>query len=258
MRAMRDLVDIVARLRAPDGCPWDRAQTAGSLRPYLLEEAYEVLDAIDRADDDALRKELGDLLFLVALIARTAEERGAFTLHDVLAGISEKMVRRHPHVFDPAHTDDGDPGSIAAWEARKANEGDAARSVLDGVPGALPALLRAHRISEKASAVGFDWPDAPQVREKVDEELAELDAAIADGAPDAIGDELGDLLFTLVNLGRHLPVGAEDALRGATAKFERRFRALERALAAQGRTVHDTPPDALEVVWSEVKADECC
>jgi len=253
VRGMQDLVGIVARLRGDGGCPWDRAQTPETLRPYVLEEAYEVLEAIDHGADAELKKELGDLLFQVVLLARMAEERGAFDLSDVIAAISAKMVRRHPHVFDPDHVADGTEGEVAAWEARKATERPAEHSALDGVPAALPALLRAHRISEKASRVGFDWPDRSGVRAKVDEELAELDEALAEGNDAAIGEEYGDLLFALVNLGRFLPVPSEDALRNATAKFEGRFRTVESLLAADGRTVHGTDPDTLEAYWRRAK-----
>lgn len=248
-----ELVAIVARLRGEGGCPWDRAQTPRTIRPYVLEEAYEVLDAIDRDDPADLRKELGDLMFQVVLLSRMAEEAGWFTVDEVLGDINDKMVRRHPHVFDPSHAPTGEEGQIVAWEARKARERGADRSALEGVPMALPALLRAHRISEKAGRVGFDWPDAAGVRKKVDEELAELDEAMASGDPGAMTEELGDLLFTLVNLGRHLPVGAEEALRAATARFAGRFQRLEQALADEGRTVHDTDPDTLERRWRALK-----
>lgn len=250
------LVEVVARLRGEGGCPWDRAQTLETLRPYVLEEAFEVVEAIDARDPAELRKELGDLLFQVVILSRIAAEQGDFTIAQVVAGVARKMVARHPHVFDPAHVHVRDEGSVAAWEARKARERLATGgSALDGVPDALPGLLRAHRVSEKAGAVGFDWPDAPSVRAKIDEELAELDEAMADGDPDHIGEELGDLLFAVVNLGRHLPVSAEDALRMATRKFERRFRAVERRLAAEGRTVHDADPAELERLWQAAKAE---
>jgi MazG family protein len=250
--AFDELVSVVARLRAE--CPWDRAQTAESLRPYVLEEAYEVVAAVDRGSPVDLRKELGDVLFQVLLLARIAEDAGQFTLGDVVQGITEKMVRRHPHVFDPNHVTTGQESGIAAWEARKAKEHTG--SVLDGVPEALPALLRAHRVSEKAGKIGFDWPDLPSVRDKVEEELGELDEAIAGGDPGRIGEEFGDLLFALVNLGRRLPVGAEEALRMATTKFEGRFRRIEARLAAEGRTVHDADLDELERHWQAVKGGE--
>ncbi|MEQ1505087.1 MAG: nucleoside triphosphate pyrophosphohydrolase [Myxococcota bacterium] len=257
MGSLDELIAIVDRLRGADGCPWDRAQTFATLRPYVLEEAYELAEAIDRDDPDALRKELGDVLFQVALLSRIASEAGLFGIDDVARGIADKMIRRHPHVFDPTHARSAADQGIAAWEARKAKEraGTAESSALDGVPDALPALLRAHRVSEKASTVGFDWPDTASVRAKVTEELSELDEAIASGDPDAIGEELGDLLFALVNLGRHLPVGAEDALRTATRKFEGRFRRVEDRLRAEGRSVHDAGLDALEAHWQAAKRE---
>jgi ATP diphosphatase len=248
-----ELVQVVARLRGEEGCPWDRAQTWATMRPYILEEAHEVVSAIDRHDVADLRKELGDVMFQLVLLAQMAREQGDFDIEDVVAAITEKMIRRHPHVFDPTHTRSAADSGIAAWEARKAKERTG--SALDGVPEALPALLRAHRVSEKASRVGFDWPDAPSVRKKVDEELRELDEAMASGDPAAIQEELGDLLFALVNLGRHLPVTAEDALRVATAKFETRFRRVEQRLAAQGRTVHEASMDELEEHWQAAKKE---
>lgn len=254
MTPFEQLVQIVTRLRGEGGCPWDRAQTPETMRPYLLEEAYEVLEAIDTGDEAELRKELGDLLFILVLVARMHEERGAFGIQDAARDVADKMVRRHPHVFDPAHTTRGDEGEVASWEARKARE-RRDRSALDGVPAALPALLRAHRISEKASRVGFDWPDREGVRAKVDEELGELDEALASRDEDAIVEEYGDLLFALVNLGRFLPAGAEDALREATAKFEGRFRALEDRLRREGRSVHAMDAVALEAAWKQTKGE---
>lgn len=253
MERFDELVSVVARLRGEGGCPWDRAQTLASFRPYVIEEAYEVVEAIDRGDLPDLRKELGDVLFQVVMLARMAEEDGAFGLDEVLDGIVRKMIDRHPHVFDAGHVPVRDEGSVAAWEMRKTKE--RAGSALDGVPDALPALLRAHRVSEKAGAVGFDWPDAPSVRAKVGEELGELDDAIASGDAARIGEELGDLLFAVVNLGRHLPVSAEDALRAATRKFEGRFRRVEARLAATGRTVHDAGLDELEAHWQASKRE---
>jgi MazG family protein len=251
--AFAELVAIVARLRGEGGCPWDREQTPESMRPYILEETYEVLEAIDGGDDRELRKELGDSLFHIVMLAQMASERGAFTIEDVASGVAEKMVRRHPHVFDPTYEAGEDEGGVAAWEARKAREREPSTSALDGVPGALPSLLRAHRVSEKASGVGFDWPDLTGVRAKVTEELGELDEALAGEDSDAITEELGDLLFALVNMGRFLDVGAEESLRLATSRFEARFRRLERHLAAQGRTVHGTDEAELERIWREVK-----
>ncbi len=256
MNAFDELVDIVARLRGEGGCPWDRAQTPASLQPYVLEEVHELLEAIDRDDAAEQRKELGDVLFQVLLLARMADEAGRFTLDEVIRGVTSKMVSRHPHVFDPAHDPEAPSVGLAAWEQRKAKERAAHSSALDGVPSALPALLRAHRITEKAGAVGFDWPDRSGVRAKVDEELAELDEALALGHADAIGEEFGDLVFTLVNLGRHLPIDAETALRRATAKFEGRFRRLEAEMHRRGLAPHGAPPELLDEVWRLVKSEE--
>ncbi len=221
--------------------------------PYVLEEVYEALDAIEQGDDGELKKELGDMLFHVVMLSQMATERGAFTMDDVLERISTKMIDRHPHVFDPNHVPGEDDGGLSAWEARKAKERPRESSALDGVPKALPALLRAHRISEKAGVVGFDWPHVAGVRAKLDEEVGELDEAIASGDAEAIGEELGDVLFTLVNLGRHLPVDAETALRTATSRFEARFRALETQLARDGRMVNETSAEALEPLWRQMK-----
>ncbi len=219
MTDLRPLVAIMARLRDPDnGCPWDREQSFATIAPYTIEEAYEVADACERDDMAALRDELGDLLLQAVYHARMAEERGAFAIDDVVAAICAKMVRRHPHVFG-----DGDgPG----WEALKAAERDHAddRSALAGVAVALPALLRAEKLQKRAARTGFDWPEAKGPRVKIDEELAEVEAADDDAAR---VEEIGDLLFAVVNWARHLEVDAEAALRAASAKFERRFRAME-------------------------------
>ena len=257
MDSFDDLVRITRRLRQEGGCPWDRAQTLQSMRPYLLEEAYETLDAIDRGDRIAAEGELGDLLFVGAMLGQIAEESSWFSLDGSLRRVGQKMIDRHPHVFASADgsisPNDESSGSIGAWESRKALERAGKGSALDGVPDALPALLRAHRVSEKAGAVGFDWPDVEGVRAKLAEELAELDVALASRDPEAITEEFGDVLFTLVNLGRHLPVTAEDALRIATVRFEHRFRRVEGGLQAEGRSIQDTPPAELEARWRAAK-----
>jgi MazG family protein len=254
--AMDELHALVATLRGPDGCPWDRAQSPETMRRHLLEEAFEVVEAIDAADPEALRKELGDLLFLVVLLTRMHEEQGDFTLDGVIRGVHEKMVRRHPHVFGEESAED--PASVGRrWEAIKARERGDGASALDGVPRALPALLRAHRVGEKAAAVGFDWPDAAGPRRKLDEELAELDAAIDAGDAGAIAHELGDVGFTVAQLGRHLPgTGAEDALRGTLRRFEARFRAMEAQATDSGTTLRDLDAEALETLWGRAKARE--
>ena len=254
MKELVDLLQVVTTLRAPGGCPWDRKQTLLSMRPYLLEETYEVLHCIDNQDNAALQAELGDLLFILLMLATMAEEAGDFSLQDVARQIHDKMVRRHPDVFGAQ-----DPNTASlSWEERKAQERasdtqNARSSALDGVPKALPALLRAHRITEKASNIGFDWPDLTGARNKLDEEINELDEALESGDEEAIIDEFGDVLFTLVNLGRFLPARAEDALRKATARFEERFRHIEEDLAAQGTTVYEADMEHLEKAWQEAK-----
>ena len=250
---MDELRSLVARLRVE--CPWDRAQTPASMRPYLLEEASEVLDALDAEDPARVREELGDLLFQIVLLARMYEEAGIFGLDEVAAGIAKKMVDRHPHVFGAAEALPAgvDPGSNEGWERRKARVG---RSRIDGVPLGLPALIRAHRVAEKAAGVGFDWPDLAGVLAKVDEERGELAEALATGDPAKIAHEYGDLLLALANLGRYLGVSGEDALRTANQRFERRFRGVEAHAEAAGIEPADAGPDQLEAWWQAVKREE--
>jgi nucleoside triphosphate diphosphatase len=256
MKEMEVLLEVMQRLRDPErGCPWDVAQTFESIAPYTLEEAFEVADAIERGDLDALREELGDLLFQVVFHARMAEEQGAFDFAAVAGGLADKMRRRHPHVFSTAEIVDA-AAQTTAWEAHKAQERSArGEGMLDGVPVALPALARAQKLGRRAARVGFDWPEAVAVLDKLAEETAELEAAIAARAtaPEAVEEELGDLLFTVANLARHLEVDAEGALRRASLKFEHRFRALEARLAAAGRRPEDASPDELDRLWNEVK-----
>lgn len=244
----------MARLRSPDGgCVWDLEQTFESIAPYTLEEAYEVVDAITREDIDGLRDELGDLLLQVVYHARMAEEEGAFDFGDVVEGICDKMVRRHPNVFGTDRVDTAE-GQTRAWEQIKAMErGGAEVGALDGVAVALPALQRSTKLTERAARVGFDWPDIATVREKVDEELAELDEACAAGNPAHMGEEMGDLLFSLVNLCRHLKLDPERCLRGANAKFETRFRRLEGLVHARQRDWGSYDIQALEEFWQEAK-----
>ena len=256
-RPIDRLLAIMARLRDPDrGCPWDREQNFATIAPYTIEEAYEVADAIEREDMTALKDELGDLLLQVVFHARMAEEAGLFAFDDVAQAIADKMERRHPHVFG-----DAEIASVAAqneaWEAHKAAEREAkgeAASVVEGVAIALPALVRAAKISRRAARIGFDWPDADSVIDKIEEELDEIEDAINDRAPPAaLEEEIGDLLFATANLARKLDIEPETALRRATAKFERRFRRVETLTAERGigRNL-----DALEALWQEVKAEE--
>jgi len=266
MSALTDLIDVVARLRAPDGCPWDREQTPASVRSFVLEEAFEVVEALDDADDDALVEELGDLLFNIVLLARMASERGAFTMDDVARRITDKMIRRHPHVFGEQASASPDRRAIAAsWERIKAAEKSASAasppSALDGVPASLPALLRAQKVGHKASRMGFDWPDATGPRAKLDEELAELDQALDSGSAAAVEHELGDVLFSVVNLARHLrsdegrPIVAEHALRGTTRRFEARFRRVESLARQHDTDVHDADMQTLDAWWDQAKRE---
>ena len=241
--SLSGLVEIMRRLRDPqNGCPWDRQQTFATIAPYTIEEAYEVADAVERGDMDALKDELGDLQLQVVYHARLAEEIGAFALDDVMAAICDKMIRRHPHVFG----DSTSPG----WEALKAEErsGSEDRSALAGVALALPALKRAEKVQRRAARTGFDWPDLSGPRAKIDEELAEIEAAANDEERSA---ELGDLLFSVVNYARHLDIDPEAALRGAVARFERRFRKLEEIAH---KPLSDMNIDDLELLWQQAKA----
>jgi nucleoside triphosphate diphosphatase len=259
-REISALIALMARLRDPTGgCPWDLQQTFATIAPFTIEEAYEVADAIEHGSPDKLRDELGDLLFQVVFHARMAEERGWFDFASVARSIHDKLVRRHPHVFGGASV-----GSAAeqtrSWEELKALEraargsGGSDAGTLADVPKALPALVRAAKLGRRASRVGFDWQDAPQVREKVMEELAEVDAA-APGSPQ-VAEELGDLLFALANWSRHLQVDAEEALRGANAKFQRRFRLMEQQAAEQGRALDSLTAGEWEKLWEQAKKRE--
>lgn len=254
------LLAIMDRLRDPDGgCPWDVEQDFASIAPYTIEEAYEVADAIERGDMADLKEELGDLLFQVVFHSQMAEEAGHFRFEDVAAVIAEKMIRRHPHVFAGADPRDAE-SQVKAWEAQKAAEraekADRDPSVLANVPVALPALVRAEKLSKRAARVGFDWPDTDQVLEKIDEELAEVREAVADGDPDHIQEEIGDLLFAVANLARKVKLDPETALRDANAKFNRRFRAVETALAADGQTPETSDLATMEAHWAAAKRAE--
>jgi tetrapyrrole methylase family protein/MazG family protein len=251
-----ELVEIMARLRGEGGCPWDREQTHESIKPYLIEETYEVLEAIDERAPDKLREELGDLLLQVVFHARMAEEANAFDVRDVIAAIAEKLRRRHPHVFGEVKADTAQE-VLFNWEQIKQRERQAATgkaSALDGVPRELPALLRAHRLQEKASRVGFDWKEAQEVYRKVEEELGELQVAMREQQPDRMEAELGDLLFALVNLSRFIAVNPEDALRKTIARFIARFRYIEEALTRRGASLRDATLAQMDALWDEAKA----
>ena len=262
---MLRLIEVMARLRHPEtGCPWDIEQSFETIAPYTVEEAYEVADAIARGDKEALRDELGDLLLQVVYHARMAEEDGDFDFAAVAAAISDKMVRRHPHVFG-AEDIDSAAAQTRVWEDHKAAErqakaaksGGGQASVLDGVALGLPALTRAVKLQRRAARVGFDWPELLPVLDKIEEEIVELKQEIRDGTPpDRVADELGDLLFALANLARHLDADPEAALRHATAKFTRRFQAIEARYADAGRELTEASLDELEDAWRKVKQAE--
>jgi MazG family protein len=252
------LLDIMARLRGPQGCPWDRAQTRTSLKPFLIEEAYEVIDAIEHRDPGHLREELGDLLLQVIFHAEVATEQNEFTMADVLRSLADKLVNRHPHVFGSVSVDSPSQ-ALAQWEALKqqeAREAGRTRSVIDGVPRALPSLLRAQRMQEKASRVHFDWPDAPAAWRKVEEEVQEIREALEQGGRDKIREEIGDLLFSLVNVARLSGIDADDALTGAIEKFRRRFTWMEGEISARGEAIGAVSSEALEHSWEAAKARE--
>jgi len=251
--AVARLHAIVERLRAPGGCPWDREQTHSSLRGALIEECYEVIDAIDREDDENLKEELGDLLLNVVMHAQMAGERGAFALEEVAAHVCEKMVRRHPHVFGDKLAQTSSQ-VLRQWEQiKRAEKGAAPAGLLDGMTTALPALLRAQNVQKKAGRAGFDWPDVAPVFDKLEEEIGEVREAITSGDISAIEHEVGDILFSAVNLARKLGVDAETVLAATTNRFIRRFQAVERDLAETGRRVEDTPLAELDRIWDKIK-----
>jgi tetrapyrrole methylase family protein/MazG family protein len=246
---IQPFVDVIACLRAPDGCPWDLKQTHLSLKRFAVEEVYELTEAIDAGEDEALCEELGDVLLQVALHAQLASERGAFAMQDVCDGIRDKMLRRHPHVFSP------DGGLTAEevetnWKASKRAEG---KSTLGGVPRTMPSLERADRISRRAASVGFDFPTAADAFDKVREEFGELEAALKSEDLAAIRDELGDAIFSLANLARKLDIDASESLRGTMEKFESRFAYIEESLARQGRSAEDASLEEMESLWQRAK-----
>jgi len=249
---MRRLLEVVAALRAPGGCPWDRQQTERTMAPPLLEETHEAIEAIERGDPAAIREELGDVLMNVLMIAQIGSEHGGPSAEAVASAIADKLVRRHPHVFGDAQAD-GAEHAYRNWERVKQQEQAALpepKGVLDGVPPSLPALLRAFRIGEKAARVGFDWPDVKGPRSKVDEELRELDEAAATGDPEAVARELGDVLFSVCNLARHLGQNPEMSLRRTVTEFQRRFRLVEREL---GPDLHSRTLEQMEAAWQRAK-----
>jgi MazG family protein len=251
------LVRLMDRLREPGGCPWDREQTYESLRGYLLEEAYEVAEALDQGDSRALGEELGDLLFQIVFLSRLAKEQGAFTIDDVVRTIAEKMVRRHPHVFGDVKAESS-AQVLQNWEAIKREEKAASprpaeASLLDGIPAALPALLKAQRLGSKAARVGFDWKEPQAVLAKTREELEELSQAVSQGDRDRVREELGDLLFVLAMLARHMEIDPEGALERANRKFRERFCWIEAELSRRGVPLEQAGLELLEQLWSQAK-----
>jgi len=249
-----DFLEIIRRLRAPDGCPWDREQTHESLKSYTIEEAYELVEAIDSGQDTLIMEELGDVFLQIILHCQIASERGAFDFGDVVDKISRKMVYRHPHVF-------GDKKVSSAREveqnwAKLKKEEKNSNSALDGIPAVLPALLAAHRMSERASKVGFDWPDIASIFDKIEEEWQEVQEAYAGGNFQETREELGDLLFAIVNLIRRLDGNAEEVMRQETHKFSRRFREMEKLLSGTHQTISDLNADELDALWEKVKSLE--
>ena len=257
----QQLVEIMARLRAPGGCPWDRKQNFDTIKSYLLEEAYEVMDALDRRDWDALAAELGDLLLQPVFFAEMAAGENYFTISDALDAINRKLVRRHPHVFADAVAETPEDVKVRWDEIKKqekAEKGIAAApdSILNEVPRFVPALVEALKISKKAAGIGFEWPSIDGVTAKLQEEVVEQADAQASGNPVPVEHEIGDLLFTLVNLSRFLKVDPEQALRKANARFRSRFAHIEKEVAASGKTLEDTPLDAMEELWQDAKRHE--
>ena len=263
------LVEIMRALRAPDGCPWDREQTHASLRPFVLEETYEVLDAIESGDPAQLREELGDFLYEAVFLAQISEESGDFAIADAIQSICDKLVRRHPHVF-ARHTEDGAPLTsqqvIEKWETMKARERaatstttrSATKTTLSGVPKTLPSLLRAYEISARAAAVGFDWARPADVIEKIEEEVAEVRGEVESGATGDLSraeEEMGDLLFAIANLSRKLGIEPEAALRRANDKFTKRFEAMEQSFATQGKGFTELTLEEMEREWQRVKTE---
>jgi MazG family protein len=252
---MDDLISLLRKLRAPDGCPWDRAQSPQSLAPFFLEEAYELLEAIQKNDNARIREELGDLLLHILFQAHLAEDRGAFSWDDVIEGISGKIRSRHAHILSGSDSSGGRNEASGTWETAKLKE-EGRDSLLDGIPNAFPALLRAWRCQQRAAEVQFDWPDATSVWEKVQEELSELQDAVATGDERKIAAEFGDLLFALVSYGRHLGIVAEEALHSGIGRFGERFRAMEQLLDQRGIPLGTASLEQMDEVWEEIKHRE--
>jgi MazG family protein len=250
------LVELMARLRGPGGCPWDRKQTLETLKPFIIEEAYELVDSIDSGAIDSIREELGDLVLEALFVSQICAEEGKLTMEQVLTALEDKLVRRHPHVFGTRPAADADE-ALGRWEDIKAREKEEkSASLLHDVPRALPALKRAAKLSARAARVGFDWPSVADVLRKLEEELRELERAHGAGDASAVAEEVGDLLFVVANLARHLGVDPEQALEATNRKFVTRFRHIEERLRAEGRSVEEASLEELEAFWTEAKAKD--
>lgn len=251
-----DLVALMTTLRGPGGCPWDRKQTLTDLKPYVIEEAYEVVDAIDRDDRGALVEEIGDLLLEAVFVAEITREAGSFDIYDSITAIHDKLVRRHPHVFGDVEAGDAEQ-VLVNWEKLKSEERKAEKkSVLSGVPQSLPALLKASRLTEKASRVGFDWRRTDDVFDKLDEEMGELREAVASGDASKVHEEIGDLLFTIANIARKVNVNAEEALQSTNRKFQSRFTSMESRVHERGQNLDQLTLEEMDGLWDEAKAAE--
>ena len=255
-RSFEELVQLMMRLRGADGCPWDRQQTLQSLKPFIVEEAYEVVEAIDGDDRHALAEEIGDFLLQAVFAAQITREEGSFDIYDAITVLHDKLVRRHPHVFGEVEAHDAEQ-VLVNWEKLKNEERKAEnKSLLAGVPTALPALLKASRLTEKAARVGFDWRRTDDVLDKLDEEVAELREAVASSDSAHIREEIGDLLFTIANIARKLDVDAEDSLQAANQKFTRRFTAMEHKVRGDGRNLDQLTLEQMDALWDEAKLAE--
>lgn len=255
--SLKELEQLVRTLRGPDGCPWDREQTASDLKSYLVSEVYEVLEAIDLGDSTKIKEESGDVLFLIVFLVDIFREKDDFTIDEVIGAVRDKMIRRHPHVFGNTRVNNTDEIKLN-WRKMKEREGKPAtgESILDGVPDFLPALFQAQRLTQKAARVGFDWQTPSQIISKIEEELDELKQSLDENEHNAIEDELGDLFFSLVNLGRFLKMDSEQALRKTNKKFTRRFRYMENSFRHAGRDINQASLEEMDAWWEKAKARE--
>jgi len=251
-----DLVKVMEKLRSKEGCPWDREQTHKSLLPYLIEECYEVVDAIEKGDDEELKEELGDLLLQVVFHSQIAKERGAFTIEEVIDSLVKKLIFRHPHVFKGKEGVETPEDVSREWEKLKEKEGKKRESLLDGIPFSMPSLDRAYKLQKRAEKVGFDWKDFKGIKEKITEELKEIESEVEKGNREKLEEEVGDLLFMAVNLARFLKVHPEVALRKANEKFERRFKYMEKRAREEGKELKEMDINEMEELWQEAKERE--